>query len=167
MTQAEHPQTAHVHSFVLQQGSTCRCGAVHKAHRGPMTEHPAAPTTRPGDLDEKGIADLRKVFPGAIARIEAEARAAARKEVLDEPMARLIDDHQRLADVRQYVESNRDEWSDDPSDRLAMAYADIFQKVLNVIDTGHPMLSTDTREETPEQHRIRNAPEHSEEGWSR
>jgi hypothetical protein len=46
---------------------------------------------------------------------------------------------ERLAAVRQYVEGNRDVWSEDPTDRLGMVYADIFQKVLNVIDTGHPM----------------------------
>lgn len=45
----------------------------------------------------------------------------------------------RLDLVRQYVVRNRNVWSDDPTDMLAMAYADIFQKVLNVIDTGDPM----------------------------
>ena len=60
------------------------------------------------------------------------------------------DDAERLARVRQYVQNNLDVWSEDDSggsqsraDALARAYADIYQKVLNVIDTGHPMTKGD------------------------
>jgi hypothetical protein len=41
---------------------------------------PEQPT--PGDLDAAGIANLRKVFPRAIAKIEAEARAAEHRAVV-------------------------------------------------------------------------------------
>jgi Zn-dependent M32 family carboxypeptidase len=46
--------------------------------------------------------------------------------------------------VRQYAQNNLDVWyeSNEPvstADHLARAYADIYQKILNVIDTGSPM----------------------------
>ena len=46
---------------------------------------------------------------------------------------------ERLARVRQYVQNNLDLWDTDPDDPIAVAYADIFRKVLNVIDTGNPI----------------------------
>jgi hypothetical protein len=51
------------------------------------------PTTRnPGELDEKGMAELRKVFPAAIARIEAAARQQGRDErITVEQMQRALD----------------------------------------------------------------------------
>jgi hypothetical protein len=53
----------------------------------------------------------------------------------------------RLADVRRYVEANRDVWSDDPHDQLSVAIADVYQKVLNVIDTGNPLIPIPTAED--------------------
>jgi hypothetical protein len=48
-------------------------------------------------------------------------------------------DVEGLRRVREYVANNRDVWSDDPSDQVSVAIADVYQKVLNVIDTGNPM----------------------------
>jgi hypothetical protein len=55
---------------------------------------------------------------------------------------------ERLERVREYVQNNFDVWYDtaeprDKAEQLARAYADIYQKVLNVIDTGDPMRSRD------------------------
>ena len=55
-------------------------------------------------------------------------------------------DTDRLAEVRRYVANNRDVWGSDRQDgsRAAMlshAYTDIYQKVLNVIDTGNPLVA--------------------------
>lgn len=51
---------------------------------------------------------------------------------------------ERLDRVREYVQNNFYVWFEDgepttKADLLAKAYADIYQKVLNVIDTGNPM----------------------------
>jgi hypothetical protein len=63
-----------------------------------------------------------------------------------------VDDTDRLARVRQYVKNNRDVWTEENpnpmsrADQLAVAYADIYQKVLNVIDTGDPMRAGESGE---------------------
>jgi len=59
-------------------------------------------------------------------------------------LVRLLADVDQLALVREYVQRNRDVWAQDHepqgrADLLAIAYADIYQKVLNVIDTGDPL----------------------------
>lgn len=53
--------------------------------------------SRPGDLDAEGIANLRKVFPAAIAKIEAEAATTERRltvEKVREAVEALDYDHQ-------------------------------------------------------------------------
>jgi hypothetical protein len=55
----------------------------------------------------------------------------------------------RLEDVRQYVSNNRDVWAEaGETSLIIIAYADIYQKVLNVIDTGHPLIAQPTGEAT-------------------
>lgn len=61
---------------------------------------------------------------------------------------------ERLALVRRYVSGNLEAWSTntnpDPrsmADMLEVAYADIYRKVLNVIDTGYPMRSISVPDE--------------------
>jgi hypothetical protein len=57
----------------------------------------------------------------------------------------------RLAEVRQYVANNLAAWNDPDDNHVAHAVADVFQKVLNVIDTGNPLqpASESTAEREP------------------
>ena len=55
-------------------------------------------------------------------------------------LAALRTEQEARARARHWVEQNRDVWSDDPTDVFAMATADLFQKVLNVMDTGNPLV---------------------------
>jgi hypothetical protein len=53
----------------------------------------------------------------------------------------LLGEVDRATIARRWVEASRDIWLED-NDQLSRAYADIFQKVLNVMDTGHPLESS-------------------------
>ena len=55
---------------------------------------------------------------------------------------------ERLREARAWVAMNLAVWDDDDGTLVGAAVADIFRKVLNVIDTGNPM--TALAEPTPE-----------------
>jgi hypothetical protein len=63
----------------------------------------------------------------AIHEVVSEDIDAARKQLA------------RFEGARDYVASNLDVWSDDPTEQFSVAVADVYQKVLNVIDTGNPL----------------------------
>ena len=48
-------------------------------------------------------------------------------------------DAERLREARAYVANNLVVWDDDDGTVVGAAVADVFRKVLNVIDTGNPM----------------------------
>ena len=51
----------------------------------------------------------------------------------------LARDAERLRAARAYVANNLVVWDDDDGTVVGIAVADVFRKVLNVIDTGNPM----------------------------
>ena len=51
----------------------------------------------------------------------------------------LARDAERLRAARAYVANNLVVWDDDDGTVVGAAVADVFRKVLNVIDTGNPM----------------------------
>ena len=65
-------------------------------------------------VDERTVGDLRRLL--ALAR-----------------------DAERLRAARAYVANNLVVWDDDDGTVVGAAVADVFRKVLNVIDTGNPM----------------------------
>jgi hypothetical protein len=63
----------------------------------------------------------------------------------------LLDEREALQakhdSLRAYLTTNIEAWSDDDGTLTGRAFLDVFQKVINVLDTGHPLRPLDAATE--------------------